>query len=70
MPLDAYRFGVELAGAEGAVAHGIDPDGALLIRPDGFVAWRASAADENPEHSLERALSRLLSRESAFSTRR
>ena len=68
VPLDAYRFGVELASDEGA--HGIDPDGALLVRPDGFVGWRASAADENPEHTLEHALSRLLCRGSAFSTRR
>jgi len=68
VPLDAYRFGVELAGDEGA--HGIAPDGALLVRPDGFVAWHAPAAEENPERSLEHALSRLLSRESASSTRR
>jgi hypothetical protein len=62
VPLDAYRFGVELAGAEGAAAHGIGANGALLVRPDGFVAWRTEVAAENPERELEQALSRLLCR--------
>ena len=62
IPLDAYRFGVELAGAEGAAAHGIGTEGALLVRPDGFVAWRTEAAAEDPERRLEHVLSRLLCR--------
>jgi putative polyketide hydroxylase len=66
VPLDdAYRFGAELAGAEGAAAHGVGTDGALLVRPDGFVAWRAQAAAEDPELTLEHALSRLLFRATA-----
>src|ERR687885_1589999 len=60
VPLDAYRFGVELQGAEGAAKHGIGTEGALLVRPDGFVAWRAEAAAEDPERELEQVLSRLL----------
>jgi putative polyketide hydroxylase len=60
VPLEAYRFGVEVASDAGAAAHGIGADGALLVRPDGFVAWRAETAPENPERELERALSRLL----------
>jgi Aromatic-ring hydroxylase, C-terminal len=63
IPLDAYRFGVELEGAEVAAAHGIGADGALLVRPDGFVAWRADVKD--PERTLEHVLSRLLCRASA-----
>jgi putative polyketide hydroxylase len=62
IPLDAYRFGVELVGAEGATAHGIGTDGALLVRPDGFVAWRAEATAEDTEHMLEQVLRRLLCR--------
>jgi putative polyketide hydroxylase len=62
VPLDAYRFGMELASDEGAAAHGVGADGALLVRPDGFVAWRAETAPENPERELEQALSRLLGR--------
>ena len=40
----AYRFGVELdepGDQDGTAAHGIAPAGAVLIRPDGFVAWRS-----------------------------
>ena len=62
IPLDAYRFGVELAGAGGAAAHGIGTDGALLVRPDGFVGWRTETADEDPELTLERVLFYLLCR--------
>jgi putative polyketide hydroxylase len=66
VPLDAYRFGVELGSAGGAAKHGIGTDGALLVRPDGFVAWRTEAATEDPERKLEQALSRLLCREHSF----
>ena len=63
LPIDAYHFGVELAGAEdAATAHEIGTDGALLIRPDGFVAWRTEAATEDSERTLEQVLSRLLCR--------
>ncbi len=62
IPLDAYRFGVELAGAGGAAAHGIGTDGALLVRPDGFVGWRTETAEEDPERTLERVLFHLLCR--------
>jgi putative polyketide hydroxylase len=57
-----YRFRVELAGAEvvAAAAHRLETDGALLVRPNGFVAWRTDAAAEDPERTLERFLCRLL----------
>ena len=59
-----YRFGVELGGAEvAAAAHRLETDGALLVRPDGIVAWRTeAAAAEDPERTLERVLCRLLCR--------
>ena len=60
VPLDAYRFGVELGGAEVAAAHHLETDGALLVRPDGFVAWRTEDSAEDPERSLERVMWRLL----------
>jgi putative polyketide hydroxylase len=66
VPLDAYRFGVELrarqTAADGAGAHGIAPAGALLVRPDGFVAWRSTGAVADPTVELERALQATLSR--------
>jgi putative polyketide hydroxylase len=62
VPLDAYRFGLELEGNGSAEVHGIGSDGALLVRPDSFVAWRAETAAEDPERTLEHVLSRLISR--------
>lgn len=37
---------------------GIAQDGALLIRPDGHVAWRETTRPSDPEHALRRALER------------
>jgi 2-polyprenyl-6-methoxyphenol hydroxylase-like FAD-dependent oxidoreductase len=39
---------------------GIDADGALLVRPDGFVAWRSRGASEAPVRELECVLYSLL----------
>lgn len=41
---------------------GISPDGAVMIRPDGFVAWRASHFAKAPEQELRQVLNRILSR--------
>jgi len=65
VPLEAYRFGVELQSAAGAAAHGIGPGGALVVRPDGFVAWRAVGGDVEPERTLTEALACVLGRDSA-----
>ena len=56
--VDAYRVDADLADTTGSVAalYGIGADGAALIRPDGFVAWRATAAEPDPEDALTRAL--------------
>jgi putative polyketide hydroxylase len=62
VPLHAYRFGVDLDGSEGAAAHGIGSDGALLVRPDGFVAWRAIGTDAEPAVTLEAVLRAVLDR--------
>jgi putative polyketide hydroxylase len=34
----------------------------VLVRPDGFVAWRSSIQPENPVLFLEQVLSRILCR--------
>jgi hypothetical protein len=39
LPLDVHHF---LTGTPQAAAHLLDPNGAVLVRPDGFVAWRAT----------------------------
>jgi 2,4-dichlorophenol 6-monooxygenase len=40
----------------------IDEDGALLVRPDKFIAWRSMSLPEGPEQTLRDALTALLSR--------
>lgn len=62
VPLAAYRFGVELLGADGPAAHGPGPGGALLVRPDGFVAWRVQTMPAQSERVLEDALTTVLAR--------
>lgn len=37
--------------------YGITSSGACLVRPDGFVAWRAATSVREPEHAINRALS-------------
>jgi 2,4-dichlorophenol 6-monooxygenase len=39
---------------------GITPTGAVLVRPDGHVAWRSAAADENPLAALSVAFTQIL----------
>lgn len=46
--IDAYRFGAELTPADSGSAHGIDAGGALLVRPDGFVAWSTTRTSTDP----------------------
>ncbi len=43
-------------------ATGLAPDGAVLIRPDDFVGWRADALPAEPDAALQRALSAILAR--------
>jgi putative polyketide hydroxylase len=46
-------------------AYGVDAVGAVLVRPDGFVAWRTTGGMKHPQRQLEQALARLLCREQA-----
>jgi hypothetical protein len=46
-------------------AYGISPDGAVLVRPDGFVAWRSADAGGATADGLAGVLSRVLCREDA-----
>jgi putative polyketide hydroxylase len=66
VPLDVYIASVwswEVLKLAAAAAHRLEMDGALLVRPDDFVAWRTeAAAEEEPERTLERVLCRLLRR--------
>ncbi|MEU6808998.1 FAD-dependent monooxygenase [Streptomyces sp. NPDC046831] len=46
-----------------ARVHGTTPDGAVLVRPDGFVAWRATGAVPDPEVTLRQVLTAVLRRD-------
>jgi putative polyketide hydroxylase len=41
------------------------PDGAVLVRPDGFVAWRAADGSRATTEVMTAVLSRVLHREDA-----
>ncbi|MGW0748425.1 FAD-dependent oxidoreductase [Streptomyces sp. NPDC002587] len=65
--LDAYAIGTspeaDLAAEEGAdwaEVHGTTKTGAVVVRPDGFVAWRSAEAVADPEAVLHEVLSALL----------
>lgn len=66
MRLDAYRIGggdgIEDPAGSFAEAYGIESGGAVLVRPDGFVAWRSHAANEDPAKALAYSLRHLLCR--------
>ncbi|MFI7001023.1 FAD-dependent oxidoreductase [Nocardia sp. NPDC050175] len=67
MDLDfgTYRIGTDFHDVDDQFhkAYGITDTGATLVRPDGFVAWRATDLPEQPDHELLLALTRLLARE-------
>jgi len=62
LTLEAYTFGQELRdpGNGFAAAYGLTATGAVLVRPDGFVAWRAKSSVAKPQDTLRDALARLL----------
>ncbi len=64
LPLDVHAIdGVALQDRSGSFheAHGISSTGAVLVRPDGVVAWRARTARESAE-TLSVVLGRLLAK--------
>jgi 2-polyprenyl-6-methoxyphenol hydroxylase-like FAD-dependent oxidoreductase len=64
--LDIHRLETQgaLADPERAfpAAYGITPGGAVLVRPDGFVAWRAKSAETASADRLSEALTSILCR--------
>ncbi|MER6797510.1 FAD-dependent monooxygenase, partial [Amycolatopsis mediterranei] len=63
VPLRSFRIGRELVedeGADWAKAYGVAPDGAVLVRPDGFVAWRTTEAGHDPKATLHTLLESLV----------
>ena len=64
VPVDAYRVGDDVIDPSGTLEalYGTGPEGAVLVRPDGFVAWRASATHPAPETELAGALGAAVAR--------
>jgi putative polyketide hydroxylase len=58
--LDVYRVGKDLEDPEGRFAktYGITDEGAVLVRPDGFVAWRAEASEGDLGEAVNKILAR------------
>src|SRR4030095_10790942 len=66
-PVSGYRMGPDGdlvdKGETFARAYGLGPHGAVLVRPDAVVAWRAPADAGDPRSAVEGALRRLLFRQ-------
>jgi 2-polyprenyl-6-methoxyphenol hydroxylase-like FAD-dependent oxidoreductase len=56
--LTTHRVGTDVHDPEHrfCAAYGISPTGAVLVRPDGFVCWRARELVDQPRLELEKAL--------------
>jgi len=65
-PLHAYIVGKngDLSDPDGNwhEAYGVGADGAVLVRPDGYVAWRSRSGASNPLQALRTAIDSLLGR--------
>jgi aklavinone 12-hydroxylase len=64
LPLSIYRIGADLLDVEGTWAQrlGVSASGAVLLRPDGYIAWRSSTLQRAPGEALRGALARALCR--------
>jgi 2-polyprenyl-6-methoxyphenol hydroxylase-like FAD-dependent oxidoreductase len=63
LPLEAFRIGDggDFTVPDGAFekAYGLHPAGAVIVRPDGIVAWRSSE-EADAQQAVEHAMTRLL----------
>lgn len=62
--LPAVRVGADVADVAGrfTAAYGVGARGAVLVRPDGVIAWRCRDAAPEPDALLAGALGRILGR--------
>lgn len=61
-PVSVYCEGRDFVCPEFASLYGLDPGGAVLVRPDGVVGARWPAPPAHPHQALDSALHRILSR--------
>ncbi|WP_037683568.1 FAD-dependent monooxygenase [Streptomyces griseus] len=69
VPLTSYRVGdgtdadlMPEGDTDWSELHGVTAEGAVLVRPDGFVAWRSLVTVRDPESTLRQVLGGLLAR--------
>jgi hypothetical protein len=64
LPLETHRLGEDVGDARGEFtrAAGLSRSGAMLVRPDGFVAWRSASAAADPEAELRQVFTTILAR--------
>ncbi len=62
VPVAHVRVGVDLTLPDDAwrTACGVEPEGALLVRPDQHVAWRSASRPAQPDAALTAALTTIL----------
>jgi hypothetical protein len=63
LTLGAHNIGdgeIENADGQWQTAYGVDEDGAVLLRPDGYVAWRSRSLTREPTATLRAALAAIL----------
>jgi putative polyketide hydroxylase len=63
--LGAHTIGdgeIKTADRQWHAAYGVDEDGAVLVRPDGYVAWRSPSLTREPAATLRAALAAILAR--------
>lgn len=66
IPLNSHRVAADgaIVDEDGrfAEAVGIGPGGAVIVRPDGVIGWRATGPADDPRGTIEDAMTRLLFR--------
>jgi len=66
VPITIARIGTHSNDADAArqwsASTGLGADGALLVRPDAFVGWRAETLPDHPDQELRQTVSGILSR--------
>jgi putative polyketide hydroxylase len=64
LPIDVHIIGEDVLDNdnEWRTAYGLDEGGAVLVRPDGYVAWRTRSQPDDPKRALAAALDLVLGR--------
>jgi len=63
VPLGAVTVGgadIRDVNGQWLSAYGVDPDGVVLVRPDGHIAWRSAGAAADATATLEQVVARVL----------